>query len=149
MALEFLKEMRDYYEIVIWTASLRDHADVVLDHLDPKHDLIDYRLYREHCLVYPGVGYVKDLRTLVNRSLQNTIIIDNSVSSFVNQLDNGIPVMPFFDSEKDSELRHLMDFLRFVGTLPDVRQVLNSIFQLKDALKHRTSNEWYASLVSP
>ena len=48
-AREFLKEMSQYYELVIFTAAMQDYADWVLDQLDPDH-LISYRLYRQHAL---------------------------------------------------------------------------------------------------
>jgi len=34
----------------VFTASHQSYADVVLDYLDPNHDLIQYRLYRESCI---------------------------------------------------------------------------------------------------
>ncbi len=42
---EFLKEMADIYEVVIFTAAMQDYADWVLDQID-KDKHISFRLYR-------------------------------------------------------------------------------------------------------
>ena len=43
----FLEEMAKYYEVVVFTAALKDYADYILDIIDPKK-FIKYRLYRQH-----------------------------------------------------------------------------------------------------
>jgi CTD small phosphatase-like protein 2 len=44
---EFLDEMAKHYEIVIFTAAVKQYADTILDSIDQKKR-IAYRLYREH-----------------------------------------------------------------------------------------------------
>jgi CTD small phosphatase-like protein 2 len=51
--------------------------------------------------------YVKDLRVISNRSLKNMVLVDNAAYSYIFQLDNGIPIIPFYDSKADNELRVL------------------------------------------
>jgi len=48
--LEFLKELSIYYEIVIFTAGVREYADWVLNIID-KNGYIKHRLYRQHTVV--------------------------------------------------------------------------------------------------
>jgi CTD small phosphatase-like protein 2 len=55
---------------------------VVLDYLDPKNELIDYRLYRDSCMETEEGVYIKDLRIIKNKSLKDLVIIDNAVYSF-------------------------------------------------------------------
>lgn len=43
--------------------------------------------------------YIKDLRIIKNRNLKDVVIIDNAVYSFGFQLDNGIPILPFYDDK--------------------------------------------------
>ena len=43
---QFLREMAQYYEIVIFTAGVQEYADWVVDQLDPGKKLISHRLYR-------------------------------------------------------------------------------------------------------
>lgn len=78
----FLAEMRQHYEIVIFTAAMQDYADWVLDQLDPE-GLISYRLYRQHALRENHV-YLKDLN-LLGRDLARTVIVDNVAANFQNQ----------------------------------------------------------------
>lgn len=90
--------------MVVFTASHKAYADVVLDLLDPDHQLIHYRLYRDHCIRTEEGIYIKDLRIITNRDLRDLIIVDNAVYSFGYQLDNGIPIIPFYDDKRDEEL---------------------------------------------
>ncbi len=39
-ARKCLEEAAEHFQVVIFTASHKAYADVVLDHLDPKHELI-------------------------------------------------------------------------------------------------------------
>ncbi|KAJ1932723.1 hypothetical protein EC988_009361, partial [Linderina pennispora] len=59
---EFMRIMGQYYEIVVFTASLSMYADPVLDLLD-KSQVVHHRLFRESCNLYNG-NYVKDLSRL-------------------------------------------------------------------------------------
>ena len=72
----------------MFTASHKSYADVVLDFLDPKGELIQHRLYRESCVLTDDGVYVKDLRIIANRSLRDLVIVDNAVYSFGFQLEN-------------------------------------------------------------
>ena len=67
---------------MVFTASHQSYADVVLDYLDPKRELIEHRLYRDSCIVTEEGVYIKDLRIIKNRNLKEVVIIDNAVYSF-------------------------------------------------------------------
>lgn len=67
---------------MVFTASHQSYADVVLDYLDPKRELIEHRLYRDSCMVTEEGVYIKDLRIIKNRSLKEMVIVDNAVYSF-------------------------------------------------------------------
>uniref|UniRef100_A0AAV1TDC3 FCP1 homology domain-containing protein n=1 Tax=Peronospora matthiolae TaxID=2874970 RepID=A0AAV1TDC3_9STRA len=119
---EFLIEMSKCYEIVVYTASLRKYADPLLDEIDSE-GVIRYRLYREHCVQYKG-GYVKDLSVL-NRSLSQTIIIDNAPMSYTLHPQNAIGVTGFIDDPNDSELGSISRFLTTIRSVGDVRDHLD------------------------
>jgi len=98
---------------------------VVLDILDPKHEIFVKRLYRDSCIrTTEGGVYVKDLRIFEpSRKLEDIVIVDNAVYSFGYQLENGIPIIPFYDDKKDEELLHLTQYLECLfRTGGDVRE---------------------------
>jgi CTD small phosphatase-like protein 2 len=68
------------------------------------------RLYRHDCVKTP-FGMVKDLRIIENRDLKDILIIDNSCLSFAFNINNGVPILPFFDNDQDEELKHLTYYL--------------------------------------
>ena len=71
--------MFEYYDIIMWTASLKEYADPVMDYIDPNRRAI-LRMYRDSCTPLKN-GLTKNLNRL-GKDLKDVIIIDNSVISF-------------------------------------------------------------------
>lgn len=63
---------------------------------------------------------MKDLRIL-GVDLKNVVLVDNSAYSFGLQLDNGIPILPFYEDESDDELLHLSTYLQVIASSEDMR----------------------------
>jgi len=118
---EFLEILSEYYEIVVFTASLSKYANPLLDQMDKKN-VIRHRLYREHCVKYDG-NYVKDLSVL-DRDLSQTIIIDNSAMSYLFHPRNAIGCSNFIDDITDRELSSIQKFLLEIHQENDVREHL-------------------------
>lgn len=72
-AVDFLWKITKFYEVVIFTASVANYADPLVDKLD-KANYSFYKLFREHC-TYTG-NYIKDISKL-GRDLRDCIIVDN------------------------------------------------------------------------
>ncbi|EFC43001.1 NLI interacting factor domain-containing protein [Naegleria gruberi] len=106
---EYLRELGQYYEIIIFTASLSLYANPLLDILD-KHGVIEGRLFREHCTKV-GDTYIKDLSRL-GRDLDQTIIVDNSPSCYAMQPQNALACTTWYDDPNDRELGLLADCLK-------------------------------------
>ncbi|GAA6028979.1 hypothetical protein JCM8097_001535 [Rhodosporidiobolus ruineniae] len=119
----FLKAMGEIYEVVVFTASLSKYADPVLDQLDV-HRVVKHRLFRESCYNNKG-NYVKDLSQL-GRPMEECIIIDNSPASYVFHPNNAVPISSWFNDPHDTELTDLVPFLTDLGTVDDVRAVLDA-----------------------
>ena len=128
-AVECLQEANKLFEVVVFTASYQCYADVILDYLDPRHSLIHHRLYREHCLKV-GNCNVKDLRIFENRRVQDMFIIDNSVFSFAFHLDNGVPIISWYNDRDDKELNQLVEYFKIIEESEDVREINRQIFHL-------------------
>ena len=110
-ALDMLKQ---YYTLVIFTASHQSYTDAVMELIDPNREYFEYRLYRNNCLPTKIDGkdfFIKDLSIIENYSLNEMVIIDNSVLSFAYHIDNGIPIVPYYEGEEDSELPILAYYL--------------------------------------
>ena len=76
---EFLEAMAKHYEVVIFTASLSNYADPLMDLLDP-NGLCTSRLFREHCS-FNGKFFVKDM-SLIGRRMEDIILVDNNPNSY-------------------------------------------------------------------
>ena len=128
-AVECLHEASRLFEVVVFTASHQCYADVILDYLDPMHTLIHHRLYRENC-VRVGDFNVKDLRIFGNRKIQNISIVDNSIFSFAFHLDNGVPIISWYNDRNDKELSDLVEYFKVIDEAEDVREINRQIFHL-------------------
>ena len=127
-AEKFIKILSEYCEIVIFTASTQDYANIVIDGLDCSEN-ISYRLYRQHTNVINGYN-IKDLSKL-GRDISKMIIVDNIEENYNLQPDNGLNIIDFEGDENDNELNFLLeDLLEIVKEknvdvrkkLPDVRK---------------------------
>ena len=125
-AEEFIKDLSQFYEIVIFTAALQTYADLVIDGIDPD-GVISYRLYRQHT-VSVGNANIKDLDK-IGRDLKHVIIIDNFLENFSLQPKNGLNIIDFEGNEYDGELEYLKeDLIKLVKLNPnDVRYYLKDI----------------------
>jgi Dullard-like phosphatase family protein len=123
---KFLYELSLIYEIIIFTASISQYANPLLDKLD-KNNYIKYRLFREHCIFNNGI-YIKDLK-IFDRKINNMIIIDNNPLSYDNNIENGIPILSWYDNMNDNELLKLLPLLKYMSdsNVQDVRIIINQI----------------------
>jgi len=132
---EFLAECAKTFELIIFTASLSEYANPVIDKLDTA-GVIKHRLFRESCVLHEGQAYVKDLSRL-GRKLKDCIIIDNSPLSYLFDPQNAIGCTTWFGDPTDTELRDLLPVLNGVlSTTADVRQLLSA---------HEQSVSWLIS----
>mmetsp|Transcript_7036 Transcript_7036/g.9226 ORF Transcript_7036/g.9226 Transcript_7036/m.9226 type:complete len:131 (+) Transcript_7036:341-733(+) len=122
--MRFLKELSNYYEIVIFTAAMPDYADWIVNTIDTGN-FVSHRLYRQH--TSPHMDYaIKDL-TKLGRDISKTIIIDNLADNFIYTTPcNGIWVESWYDDMDDNILELLIPFLKEIVTskMPDVRPLL-------------------------
>ena len=121
-----LNLIKKNYHIVIYTASHQAYADSVLDFMDPKKKYFKYRLYRNNCSLVDVDGakfYVKDLDILTEHyDLKDIVIVDNSVLSFSFHLHNGIPIVPYYDEDKDGSLYVVGLYLMHIFKEDDLRE---------------------------
>eukprot|EP00826_Nyctotherus_ovalis_P037190 TRINITY_DN3378_c0_g1_i14.p2 TRINITY_DN3378_c0_g1~~TRINITY_DN3378_c0_g1_i14.p2 ORF type:complete len:251 (+),score=69.89 TRINITY_DN3378_c0_g1_i14:891-1643(+) len=138
-AVECLKELKEYYDLIVFTASDPSYANIVIDILDPDKKLFSARLFRKSCIRTDIGLYIKDLRT-INCDLKSTLIIDNSIFSFAFQLDNGVPMIPFYDDKEDRIMLKIKDYLFNLKDLEDVRTINKRTFSLTELYELDLSN---------
>ena len=136
--MEFLEKIKDYYELVVFTAATQEYADPIINALETNKKYFDYRLYRKHTIIIDN-DFVKDLSKL-GRDMSKTIIVDNMEQNYKLQKSNGITIRPFWGKDnEDTALVDLLDILiKIVDKKMDVRMGLK-LFK-EDIISKVTSN---------
>lgn len=140
---QFLKEIARWFELQIFTASVKEYADPIInwlesevasnfvnkqnytDHTPPK--IFTKRYYRNDCTYRDGVGYIKNLSKFFPREedLRNVILLDNSPVSYALHEDNAIMIEGWINDQGDRDLINLLPMLHSLSLCIDVRYVLS------------------------
>jgi CTD small phosphatase-like protein 2 len=133
---EFLDKLSRKFQLVIFTASRQDYADIIINRIDPENKFISHRLYRQHCDLVDGQlanarkdFHVKSLKIVANHKKEDLLIIDNLVYSYAFDLENGIPIKPYINGKNDFELEYLAE------ALADLKSFMDSRTYIRDKLK--------------
>lgn len=122
---------------MIFTASTKDYADLIIDVIDPNKEFIKHRYYRDHTSIM-NMEVVKDL-TKIKRDLKRTILIDNLESNLKLQPNNGLHIKTWTDDIFDKQLLYigkiLKDFIK--RGVDDVRKEIKII---KEKIAFQTNN---------
>ena len=78
---EFLRKVCKWFKLVVFTASVQEYADPVIDWLEQERKFFQARYYRQHCTFRNG-AYIKDL-SAVEPDLSKVMILDNSPMSYI------------------------------------------------------------------
>ncbi|KAG5361040.1 Nuclear envelope morphology protein 1 [Yarrowia sp. B02] len=116
---DFLKLVCKWYNVVVFTASVQEYADPVIDWLEQEQRFFSKRYYRQHCTKV-GNGYVKDL-TCVDKDLSKLLIIDNSPISYMMHENNAIAIEGWINDPTDVDLLCLLPVLNALRYCIDVR----------------------------
>ena len=136
---DFLNNMKKYYELVLFTSATKDYADPLVDLIESKEKIFDYRLYRNHTIIYEDI-LVKDISKL-GRSIEKMIIVDNLPQNFRLQKENGIMIKAFWgDDIYDNALTELKKILILIANkFDDVRE---GIAYYKDDILSKVSSNF-------
>ena len=132
--------MCKWYNLVVFTASVQEYADPVIDWLEQERKFFSGRYYRQHCTYRHG-AFIKDLSS-IEPDLSKVMILDNSplsymfhqgISQFAQVLrlhpsncetDNAIPIEGWINDPTDNDLLHLVPLLEGLQYVTDVRAFL-------------------------
>lgn len=108
---DVLEKLAQLYEIVVWTAGVKEYADPILDVIDPDKNIFTKRMFRTEC-VKVDQFFIKDLDVILDREKKDMVIVDNSILSFAFDLANGVPINSFMGDEPDDrDLLYMISFL--------------------------------------
>lgn len=136
---DFLRKVSKWYKLVVFTASVQEYADPVIDWLEQERKYFSGRYYRQHCTFRNG-AYIKDLSS-VEPDLSKVMILDNSPLSYIFHegkelpqsrriqsdtlnADNAIPIEGWINDPTDNDLLHLIPMLEALQYVTDVRALL-------------------------
>ncbi|KAG6817446.1 hypothetical protein H0H87_008614 [Tephrocybe sp. NHM501043] len=119
----FLRTVSGWYTLVIFTASMQEYADPVIDWLDAGRGILGHRLFRDSCTQLPNGSYTKDL-SIVEADLARVCLVDNSPVSYRVNEANGIPIEGWTHDPSDEALLDLLPVLDSLRFTSDVRRVL-------------------------
>lgn len=120
----FLKTVAEWYHLVIYTASLREYADPVINWLDGGRNLFKKRLFRSACVEISPGAHAKNL-CLVDADLSRVCLLDNTAASFAMHPLNGIPIESWTSDRNDTALMDLLPFFDALRFVDDVRSILS------------------------
>ncbi|KAK7744622.1 Nuclear envelope morphology protein 1 [Cytospora paraplurivora] len=78
---DFLRRVCKWFNLVVFTASVQEYADPVIDWLESERKFFSARYYRQHCTFRHG-AFIKDLSS-VEPDLSKVMILDNSPLSYM------------------------------------------------------------------
>lgn len=119
----FLRTVSGWYTLVIFTASMQEYADPVIDWLDAGTGILTHRLFRDSCTQLPNGSYTKDL-SIIEPDLSRVCLVDNSPVSYDINEANGIPIEGWTNDPYDEALLDLLPVLDSLRFTSDVRRVL-------------------------
>ena len=126
-AMTFLKKMSNVFDIVIFSDCSRVETEAILDVLDPFDERIKLRLSVENCIGAKKV-LTKDLR-VIGLGLGEMLIVDHQPHSYLFQIANAVPILPFTGGS-DDQLYGLEKYLLQALGSGEVREFNRSSFQL-------------------
>ena len=133
-AVELLEKLDSLYDIVVFTAAEEAYAREAVGLLDTTGKVIHKLVSRKFCVPTLGGHLAKDLRIFADRCLSQMLLVDDNLWSFAFQLDNGIPVAPYYCQENDAVLLSLIQYLENLYTAQNIIQANREYFNLRVSL---------------
>ena len=127
--LSFLKEISEFYEIIIFTSAHQNYADNILNRLDPENKFISFRFYKQHTYIEEN-KVIKNLKNL-GRDLKKIIFIDNFKYVAKYQMENIYQIKTWIDDVFDNELERIKNKLINIAKnkkyFKDVRKAIKEL----------------------
>ena len=106
---EFLEYCYNFFNLILFSAGERYYVNSIVNYLNIKK-YFSCILTKEYCININNI-YIKDLSILKDYDENKTIIIDNNLLSFSNNIKQGLLISNFYDDKDDKELLLSMHYL--------------------------------------
>ncbi len=130
---EFLQAASELFEIAIWSSASRDYVEALTSEILPPSPRPAFIWCYDRCItVYDTTisryNFIKDLERVVDEgfSLSRTLIVDDSPEKVSRNGENAVFCRPFLGDGLDDELPQLLNYLRGIHNVPDVRAIEKS-----------------------
>lgn len=115
----FLEKLEKLYDIYIFTASTKDYANQIINHILPNVKNSS-RFFRDSCSNICGY-FVKDL-SLIKCPIQKILLIDDFAGSAMKNPKNLIKIKPWNGEKDDNVLQNLSSVLENIALDSDLRE---------------------------
>ena len=142
--LEFLKSNKPQIEPIIYTTGDPIYAEKLLKIVDPDRLIFEHAFFQNACYLFEHreeeiTVFVKDIARFKTRDIKRSVLLDPKPLSFMVSPENGMPIIPYtaeYDSqtefnEKDDYLLSLMEEIKELMKMDDVRPYLDSTYKLR------------------
>ena len=138
--MEFLEEVDKFYELIIFTCSTQDYANLLIEAIEENKIYFEHRLYRQHTVIIDN-EFVKDL-TRIGRPLDKIAIIDNMPQTFRLQKENGINIKPFWGEDiYDTALINLAPIL--INIAEEGGDIRQGLAKYRDEIVEKVTSNIY------
>ena len=141
---DFLEDLSKYYELIVFTGSTKENANLIIDAIEGDKNKIyfKHRLYRNHMIIIDN-EFVKDLNR-IGRPLNKIVIVDNRPSNFRLQKENGICIKSFYgEDNNDMNLINLKNIL--INIAQDGGDIRYGILKYKNEIFEKVESNLYKS----
>ena len=73
--------------------------------------------------------------------MSEMVLVDNAAYSYLHQLENGIPIIPYYRGKEDFELKALEGYIDSMLLVKDMRSANRRTFKLQEYNKYYTNLE--------
>ena len=137
---QLIEEIRQYYQIILFSEADKDYVDLIIEALGNKRYLFDYILSRDYISIEKN-DFIKDI-SKIGIPLSKIIIIDNMPQNFRKNKENAIYIKSFFGDENDDKaLIYLIPIL--VNIAKSGKDVRKELIKYKEKIVTTISSNIY------
>lgn len=127
---DFLMEMTQYFDLAVWSSAGDQYVNDVVNLIKP--DTVDFEFVwaQSRCTIrrdYELGNYVYEKRLKKIKKLgfrlEQALIVDDSPEKTRDNFGNAIYIQPFEGNPDDEELRLLLEYLKSIHQIENVRKI--------------------------